>query len=303
MTALTFDKQLGQPSDKSLFSVEAILKAILAFCFALGCLAALVVLIVILSGSMQALKEVPILRFLTDSNWHPTTDLYNLKPMIVGSLVTSIGALILAMPVALGIAAATNFFLSPFLAGFTRRLLFVMASMPTVIFGFWGLTKVVPLIGSINAPGVSLASGIFVLFLMILPTTALLIDMAVAKIPKQLVHGAYALGAKTYQICFLMAFKVVRAALVSAALLGLGRALGETIVVVMVTGNKAAIPGGLFDPVRTLTANVALEMGYASPLHGSALCLSILLLFVIASGLAFGVHYIDTMRESTRVDV
>jgi len=283
--------------------LDGVLTALLFLCFCLGCFMVAIVSAVILLGALQAFIEIPAISFLSDTDWHPTRGLYDLKPMIVGSLLTSLGAMILTLPIALVIAAANNFFLPRIWAGIVRRLLFVMASMPTVIFGFWGLTVIVPIVATIKAPGVSLVAGILVLFLMILPTTTLLIDIAVAKIPEPLVQGAYALGAMPYQTCFAMAFPVVRGAVLSAFLLGLGRALGETIVVVMVTGNKAEIPGGLFEPVRTLTSNVALEMGYAEPLHGSVLFLCIFLLFVIASGLALCVHFVDAKRESTLVDV
>ncbi|MFW8635316.1 PstC family ABC transporter permease [Cribrihabitans pelagius] len=281
---------------------ERLLRAVLATVFALGCLTVLVVAWVILRGAAPALAAIPLLQFLTDPDWYPTRGLFDLKPMLAGSLLASLGAVAIATPVSVMLAAAMQFFLAPLAAAALRRGLFVMAAMPTVILGFWGLTQVVPLAARAAPPGFALISGILVLALMIVPTTALLIDTALAKLPRPMLHGALALGAAPGLACFSMAMVVVRRAVLSAALLGLGRALGETIVVLMVTGNKAELPQGLFDPIRTLTANVALEMGYAEPLHGSVLFLSVLILFALATGLALLIYLLDA-GPPTQVDV
>ena len=285
-----------------LWSLDRLLQAILAITFAVGCAVVIMVGFVILTGALPVFGEIPLMRFLSDKDWHPTSGLYDLKPMLFGSLVTSIGAFLLATPISLVIAVSLNFFMGDTTALLLRRLLFVLAAMPTVIFGFWGLTEVVPLVAALQAPGLSLLSGVLVLAMMIIPTTALLMDAAYSRLPRQLIHGAYALGATRRLTCFGMALRVLRSAIFSASLLGLGRALGETIVVVMVTGNKAELPLGLLDPIRTLTANVALEMGYADPLHGATLFLSILILFVIAIGLALAVLALDQVGE-VQVDV
>lgn len=290
------------PWSPTTISFDDLLRFVLATTFAAGCVIVLVVAWVILKGALPVFHNIPLQRFFSDPNWYPTSGLYDLKPMFCGSVLTAFGAVMIATPVSLIIAASLNFFLSGVSASLFRRALFVMAAMPTVIFGFWGLSKIVPLIGQIQAPGLSLLSGILILALMIIPTTTLLMDIAFAKLPKPLIQGAFALGASRRLTCFGMALRVVRRAILSAALMGLGRALGETIVVVMVTGNKAELPQGLFDPIRTLTANVALEMGYADPLHSATLFLSILILFLIATGLALAVYALDRAGE-VKVDV
>lgn len=301
-TSPNADFLLAKPRAGRGASTDALLQLGLTVVFALGCAIVLVVGFVILAGALPVFGKIPLLQFLSDSDWHPTQGLYDLKPMLVGSLVTSLGAVALATPISLIIAASLNFYLTALTASFLRRSLFVMAAMPTVIFGFWGLMHVVPLISQLRAPGLSLLSGIVILALMIIPTTSLLMDAAFSKLPQPLIHGAYALGATRSLACFGMALIVLRSALLSAALLGLGRALGETIVVVMVTGNKAELPQGLFDPIRTLTANVALEMGYAAPLHGATLFLSVMILFVIATGLALMVQVLERGNRGS-VDV
>lgn len=284
------------------FRPDHLLRLILSVTFVLGCAVVILVGYVIFTGAAPVFGNIPMLGFLTDHDWHPTMGSYDLKPMLIGSIITSLGAFLVATPVSLVIAATLNFFSGPLLASLIRRTLFVMAAMPTVIFGFWGLTQVVPLVSKLQAPGFSLLSGVLVLSMMIIPTTALLMDAAFSKLPKPLLHGAYALGATRRLSCFGMALKVLRHAVLSAALLGFGRALGETIVVVMVTGNKAEIPGGIFDSMRTLTANVALEMGYADPLHSATLFLSVLILFVMATGLALTVNSLDR-TQGGQIDV
>lgn len=282
-------------------SIDRGLSFVLAVAFGLSCAISVVVAIVIFMGAVPALQNISLLRFITDPDWHPVRQMYNLTPMVVGSLLTSIGAVVIATPICVAIAVGLNFYISGFIASAVRRGLFVMAALPTVIFGFWGLTEIVPLLAKLQAPGVSLLAGILILALMIIPTTTLLIDVAFNKLPPQLLQGAYALGGSRGHVCFGMAFVVVRRATLSAVLLGLGRALGETIVVVMVTGNKASLPQSLFDPIRTLTANVTLEIGYAQPIHTATLFLSISILFIVATGLALFVYKLN-LSDDTQVE-
>mmetsp|Transcript_29638 Transcript_29638/g.58600 ORF Transcript_29638/g.58600 Transcript_29638/m.58600 type:complete len:309 (-) Transcript_29638:2062-2988(-) len=281
-------------------SFDRYLRLGLSITFAFGCLVVLLIGLVILQGTVPIFGGIPLTRFLTDADWYPTSGLYDLKPMLFGSLATAVGAFLVATPISLVMAASMNLFMGAFTASLLRRLLFVMAAMPTVVFGFWGLTQVVPFIAAFKAPGLSLLSGILVLAMMIIPTTALLMDTAFAKLPKQLTFGAFALGATRRLTCMGMTLRVLKSAILSSSLLGLGRALGETIVVVMVTGNKAELPHSLFDPTRTLTANVALEIGYADPLHSATLFFSILILFLMATGLALAVNALD---QTTKVQV
>jgi phosphate transport system permease protein len=275
----------------------------LALVFGLACCLVVVICVTVASGSKPLLAEVSPVRFLSDPSWHPTMGQYGLVPMLAGSALTAAGAIGLALPLAAGLAAALHFYLPARIAGPARGALFIAAATPSVIYGFWGLTRVVPAIATVAPPGPSLLAGIILLTLMILPTTALLIDIAISKLPRPLMNGARALGADQSLICFGLALPVIWPAVLSAGLLGLGRALGETVVVVMVTGNRAELPGTLFDPVRTLTATVALEMGYAQPLHAAALFFCILLLIAIAVALAIGVHVATGHQQAGRVDV
>jgi phosphate transport system permease protein len=281
---------------------DILLTALLGAVFILACSLVLIIGYVIVTGSLPILAAVPLQRFVFDTGWHPTMGSYGLAPMLAGSALAALGAICVALPLAIAIAAALHFFIPLGIAALARGFLFIVAATPTVIFGLWGLTEVVPFVGRLAPPGTSLLAGIVLLTLMILPTTALLIDAALAKVPRALIHGAHALGASPRLTCFGMALPTVRAAVVSAGLLGLGRALGETMVVLMVTGNRPELPGSLLDPVRTLTANVALEMGYAQPLHASALFLSILLLFLSAGALALAVHLIERRQDHLTVD-
>ncbi len=266
--------------------------------FVLVCLMSAIVAAVLLGESYPVFSRLNVWRLITDSTWHPMENSFNLKPMIVGSLLSAVGSVFLAVPFAIGIASYVNYYAPSPIALLIRRVLYVTASVPTVVFGFWGLTTLVPVLGQIQPPGASLLAGILILTLMIVPTTTLLADVTISKIPRALIQGAFALGASNHRVCFSLALKLARGGLISAALLGLGRSLGETIVVVMVMGNKTAIPAGVFDSVRTLTANVALEIGYADSLHSAVLFFSIFILIGIATALALIVYLLES-RSST----
>jgi phosphate transport system permease protein len=276
-------------------------RIILMLAFWMSCVVALLVIVVIFARSLPALAQVDALKFVTDRSWNPLEFQYDMKPMIVGSLLSALGTILLAMPLAIGIATYINFYAGPVIATIIRRGIYVSSAVPTVVYGFWGLETVVPVIANLQAPGVSLLSGILVLTLMIVPTVALLLDISLSKIPRSLINGAIALGASRHRVCFGVGLMIARGGVISAGLLGLGRALGETIVVVMVTGNKAAMPGSVLDPVRTLTANVALEIGYADQLHASVLFFSTFLLVATVTVLALIVYLID-LKGQDNVD-
>lgn len=275
----------------------------LAIVFAIACGLVVMIVATVLSGMRPLLADVALFRFVTDPGWHPTVGQYGFMPMLAGTTLAALGAIGLALPVAVAIGVALQFYLPPPVAAAARGALFVAAATPSVVFGFWGLLKVVPAIGAVAPPGASLLAGAIMLALMILPTTALLVDVALSKIPSPLLHGAHALGARRSLICAGLALPIVRRSVFAAGILGVARAFGETIVVLMVTGNRAEFPASVFDPVRTMTATVALEIGYAKPLHAAALHFCILLLFVVSAALALGVHILNGRDEQGRLDV
>ena len=253
----------------------------------------------LLLGSLPALQAVGPLRFLTDPSWNPVHGAYNLAPMLVGTLIVTVGAVLLAAPLAVASAVFGRFYVRGALSRAHRRMLETLAGIPSVVYGLWGLMVLVPAIARIGPPGQSMLAGVLVLALMILPTIALVGDAALGAVPETHLRGAAAAGLSRWAIVRSIALPAARSGIFTGILLGTGRALGETMAVVMVTGNVVQLPDSVFAPVRTLTANIALEMAYATDAHRSALFVSGLVLALLTIGL---VAAIDRFGRSARPD-
>lgn len=235
----------------------------------------------LLLESLQVLKSTGIASFFSDESWNPTEGLYNLTPMLWGTLFAMSGSVIIATPLGILSAVFCNYYAPPVVASFYRRIIGLLAGIPSVVYGFWGLVVLVPLIGEIQPPGPSLLAGILILTIMILPTIALMADSSLANIPGQYLDAASALGLSRWTTIKGIVFPSARSGLFTGVILGTGRAIGETMAVLMVCGNIVKTPDSIFDPIRTLTANIALEMAYATGDHRSALFVSGLILTAI----------------------
>lgn len=246
----------------------------------------LLIILFLLRESWPALQRVGLARFIGDSGWHPLEGMFNLAPMLVATTVTSVGAILVAGPLGLASAVFGRFYAPPFLAALFRRMVALLAGIPSVVFGLWGLTVLVPRIAEWQPPGASLLAGILILALMVLPTVALTADAALAAVPNTYLRGAAALGLTHSGLILKVLLPAARSGIVGGMLLATARALGETMAVLMVAGNVVQVPTGLFDPVRTLTANIALEMAYATGDHRAALFVSGLALMTLVAGLA-----------------
>jgi phosphate transport system permease protein len=242
-----------------------------------GALLGLIVFVV-LAGAAPALSSVGLERFFTDESWHPTSDQFNLAPLILGTFLVAAGALGLACPIGLAAAVFVTFYAPPWMAIVYRRLMELFAGVPSVIFGLWGLVVLVPLIARLSPPGASLLAAILVLTLMVLPTVMLIAATSLGSVPVEHLHGARALGFSRVSTIVKVIIPAARKGLAAAAVLGAGRAIGETMAVMMVAGNVVRVPDSIFDSVRTLSANIALEIAYAVDLHRSALFVSALVM-------------------------
>jgi len=252
--------------------------------------AAIVALILVFVAieSVPALREVGGARFLTDRGWYPAEGLYGLAPMILGSLAVTALALGLAGPAGVTCAVFCKFVAPPGVARVFRVAIRLLSGIPSVVIGLWGLVTVAPWIAAWRPPGQSLAAGGLILALMVLPTVSLTADAALGAVPMETLRGAAALGLGRWAIVWRVALPAARAGVLSGLVLALGRALGETMAVLMVCGNDARIPRSLFDPVRPLTSHMALEMAYAMGTHRSALFLSGLVLLLTVVVLVIG---------------
>lgn len=221
--------------------------------------------------SMPILKDVGVVRLFTDPEWAPKDKLFSLLPMLVSSLLLTLGALILTTPISIAFSVYCAFYSGRRAAGTLLRLVDISAGMPTVIYGFWGLTVLVPLLNELQPPGTSILAGVLVLSLMIFPTITVMTHSAITAVPRRYIYASTALGVKTASTILHIVFRHARPGILAAMTLGAARAIGETVVVLMVCGNVVQMPTSMFDPVRTLTANIALEMPYAMGMHQAAL--------------------------------
>ena len=227
------------------------------------------------------------INFLLDDSWYPTEGKFNLTPMLMGSLYVTLGSVVLALPLGLFSAILACFYL-----GSKSRWLFVRAmelytGIPSVVFGFWGLMKIVPLINQWHPPGQSLLAGILVLALMIFPILTLSLISSFEMSSDSNYRVSKSLGLKNSTYIWKVLIPSTRGQMLGGILLSLGRAIGETMAVLMVCGNIVKVPSSVFEPVRTLTANIALEMAYAMDGHRSALFLSGFILLVFVTALFF----------------
>lgn len=261
--------------------------------YALGAAAAgaglilLLVLAFLLREAAPLLGSHAALGFLFDAGWYPLEGQFGMLPMVAASLAAALGAVLLAAPLGILSAIFLNFSAPPAVARVYRMIVALLAGIPSVVFGLWGLTVLVPLIARWRPPGASLLAAILILALMIVPTVALTSASALAAVPKSLLHGAAALGLSQQGTILRVALPAARGGIVNGVLLAAARALGETMAVLMVAGNVVQYPTGLLDPVRVLTANIALEMAYATGAHRAGLFGSGLLLTAVVMLLAW----------------
>ncbi|MFN3150175.1 phosphate ABC transporter permease subunit PstC [Bremerella sp.] len=243
----------------------------------------------LLRESWPALRSIGLLRFFTDASWHPLSGQFNLVPMIVATVVTSLGAILLAAPLGIASAVFVHFYAPPALVPWHRRLVELLAGIPSVVFGLWGLVVLAPLVAHLGGSGQNLLTASIILGVMILPTIALLADSAIGSVPRAWMEGAAALGLQRSAVVGKVVLPAAGRGIGAALVLAITRALGETMAVLMVAGNVVQLPTSLLSPGRTLNANIALELGYASADHRSVLFVSGLMLMLIVSALVIAI--------------
>lgn len=260
---------------------DQILVLILRGCAILA--GAIIILIILFLGleALPILQQIGLGRFFTDASWNPAEGLYNLTPMLWGTLLAMVGSVLVATPLGILSAVFCHYYAPKAIAGLYRRLIELLAGIPSVVYGFWGLVVLVPIIGRLQAPGTSLLAGIIILTIMILPTIALMADASITKVPPEYLKGAAALGLSRWAMVRSVVFPAAKSGLFTGVILETGRAIGETMAILMVCGNVVQTPKSLFEPIRTLTANIALEMAYATGNHRSALFVSGLILMAL----------------------
>ncbi|GJL65329.1 MAG: phosphate ABC transporter permease subunit PstC [Nitrospirales bacterium] len=246
------------------------------------------ILIFLIIESLPALQHIGVTAFFTDASWHPTEGAYNLLPMFIGTLFATIGAVVLATPLGICSALFCEYYAPQAMTSGYRAFIELLAGIPSVVYGLWGLVVLVPLIASLHPPGPSLLAGILILTIMIFPTVTLVSLSALHQVPKEYIQGATALGCTRWSMIHQIILPSARPGILTGVVLQTGRALGETMAILMVCGNVVQYPSSMFDPIRTLTANIALEMAYATDIHRSSLFLTGLFLLTMVIVLIMG---------------
>lgn len=268
------------------------------FLIALSTLSALAVItLFIFIEGVPVIGKVGFFNFIFGMKWAPSLGYFGIFPMIVGTVLVTLGAAVIGVPVALACSIFLTEFAPKRVRTFVRPAIQLLAGIPSVVYGFWGLTFIVPLIRTyLGGPGLSILAGSIILAIMILPTIISISEVSLLSLPGLYKQGSLALGATHWQTITNVLIPAAKSGIMAAIILGIGRAIGETMAVIMVLGNAVAMPGSILDPARTLTTNIGIEMGYASGDHQQALFATGIVLLVIIMILNSAAQYIVRKR-------
>ena len=257
---------------------------------------ALITIFIIMQG-VPIFVEVGLGNFIFGMDWAPSRGAYGIFPMVIGTITVTLGAALLGVPVGICGAVFLAEFAPPVMSDIFRPAIQLLAGIPSVVYGFWGLIFIVPAVRDyIGGPGLSILTGSIILAVMILPTIISITEVSILAIPKQYKEGALALGMTHWQTIYSVMLPAAKSGIVAAIILGIGRAVGETMAVIMVLGNAVAVPESILDPVRTLTTNIGIEMGYASGEHQQALFATGIVLFIAIMILNSTAQYITRRK-------
>lgn len=261
--------------------LDNIMEAVFMILALVSIVAVVFVSFFLFSKGIPAMNEIGLKEFLTGQIWRPGNDLYGILPMIIGSLYVTAGALVIGVPVGIFMAVFISKFCPERIYKIINPIVNLLAGIPSVIYGFFGLAVIVPFIREhFGGMGTSIAAASVILGVMILPTIISVSESALRAVPEGYYEGALALGATKEKAVFKTVLPAARSGVMAATTLGIGRAIGETMAVAMVVGNQPRIPNSIFEGVRTLTTNIVLEMGYSTDLHREALIATGVVLFV-----------------------
>lgn len=262
---------------------ESVMKIVFLLCACVSIVAVAAICLFMFVNGFPAMAEIGVGKFLLGTEWRPGQNLYGIFPMIIGSIYVTAGALVIGVPIGILCAVFLAFYCPKKLYTFIKPAIQLLAGIPSIVYGFFGLVFIVPLIrnlfsGSQSGKGVLTAS--ILLGIMVLPTIIETTESSLRAVPEAYYEGSLALGATKERTIFKSVMTAAKSGVVSGVILGVGRVIGETMAVIMVAGNQAAMPGSILSGVRTLTANIVLEMAYATDLHREALIATAVVLFV-----------------------
>ena len=260
---------------------ERIMKTVFLASACVSIIAVILICIFLFVSGVPAIKEIGFADFLLGMSWNPGQDLYGIFPMIIASIYVTAGAVAVGVPIGIMCAVFLARYCPDRLYKILKPAVDLLAGIPSIVYGFFGLMVLVPFVQeNTGGAGKSLLTASVLLGIMILPTIISVSESNIRAVPEQYYEGAVALGATRERSIFRTVLPAARMGILAGVVLGIGRAIGETMAVVMVCGNQAILPESITSGVRTLTANIVLEMGYASGLHRDALVATAVVLFV-----------------------
>ena len=260
---------------------ESVMRVVFAAAACVSILSVVLICAFLFANGFPTIAKIGPISFLFGTKWKPGNDLYGIFPMIIGSIYVTAGAILSGVPIGILCAVYLARFASARVYKLLKPIVELLAGIPSIVYGFFGLVAIVPVMQDLfgaNGKGVLTASVL--LGIMILPTIINVSESALQAVPESYYEGALALGATHERSVFSVMFPAAKSGVTAGIILGVGRAIGETMAVIMVAGNSPIIPKGLMDNVRTMTSNIVLEMGYASGLHRQALIATAVVLFI-----------------------
>ncbi len=260
---------------------EQLMHAVFLISACISIAAVVTICVFLFANGVPAIAEIGVFDFILGQKWKPLENQFGIFPMIVGSIYVTAGAILIGVP--------TGIFCAVFMAKFCPEKLYrilkpaieLMAGIPSIVYGFFGLMVIVPAMQSLfGGSGKGMLTASVLLGIMILPTIIGVAESAIRAVPESYYEGSLALGATSERSVFFAVLPAAKNGITAGVILGIGRAIGETMAVVMVCGNQSVLPKNLTSGIRTLTANIVLEMGYAADLHRDALIATAVVLFV-----------------------
>jgi phosphate transport system permease protein len=272
---------------------EKVIEKLILLSAVVATISVALITVFIFQAGLPILSNYGVFNFIFGATWSPTNGNYGILPLIVGTLAVTIGSLIIGVPTGIACAIFLSEILSKRAARGFKSAIELLAGIPSVVYGFFGLVVIVPAIRTVVLPvyqifhpdasvtGFSILAGAIILAIMILPTIVSISENSITAVPKEFKEASLALGANKMETIVRVLIPAAKSGILSSVILGMGRAIGETMAVLLITGNMAKIPGSILDPVATLTGTIAMEMGYADPTHQQALFAVGIILFII----------------------
>ena len=243
--------------------------------------AVILICVYMFGNGIPAMQKIGFKEFLTGTEWKPNNEIFGILPIIIGSIYVTIGAIIIGVPIGILCATYMAKFCPPKIHKILKPAIDLLAGIPSIVYGFFGLMVIVPIIQDVfGTGGKGILTASIMLGIMILPTIISVSESNIRAVPDAYYEGALALGATHERSVFFTVIPAAKSGITAAVILGVGRAIGETLAVSVIVGNSPVIPESVLDMARTMTTNIVLEMGYAEGLHREALIATAVVLFV-----------------------